>query len=649
MMSIIPKHIPHIPLAKVRFVPVYSKYRAVWQRARVKIKSKLLLKYVVEDRLLFGAHVLSYFEASSQSAALTQVIRDKQEAAKRPSPIPVSRCLIYPDTWLNWLWTCLCSFLVLQTVFTLPIRLAFYDHTDALTWVYWDSAIDLVFFLDILMNLNTAFVDENNALVTSRWRIFLRYLKSWLIFDVLSCFPLYQFEASMLNGEKAEANSSDVLRLLRVSRIYRLLQISRLFKLFHQLRNQNFSYELHSLFSLTTRTSKVLIYILIMAMVMHLVACGWFLVARVQGFPAESWVWTDGVKDMQPADQYVAALYWTVVTLSTVGYGDIVPGTSMERIYASCWMLFTILFVSFTVSSLSSTLNTLHSKSNILTTKLAAIDEFTTQAGISKDHTRKLRNAVRLYQTSTQPLKHSVFKQLPKTLKYEVAMEMHNGAAKSLSFFAEKDKAFIVAIVPLLSHAFRKEMEYVYREKDHADEVYFIVSGGCYVMVTPQNAIRKLPHNTYFGEYEALHQVPRRFSLLTHFATNFLVLSQSLLHKIQLDFPDIYRELEEVASIRNALDEKAKRMVMRLLYLAKKGGKAKSVSSSRRSSLGSSVENTPAQQHVRRGSVRLVMPVEGGRFDPVESFEKLKVTIGRVDRQAKEIKRNLEKVLQGWS
>ena len=38
-------------------------------------------------------------------------------------------------------------------------------------------------------------------------------------------------------------------------------------------------------------------------------------------------------------DQYVASLYFTTVTMLTIGYGDIVPATNKERVFAIFAML----------------------------------------------------------------------------------------------------------------------------------------------------------------------------------------------------------------------------------------------------------------------------------------------------------------------
>lgn len=43
---------------------------------------------------------------------------------------------------------------------------------------------------------------------------------------------------------------------------------------------------------------------------------------------------TAGNSDLdKPVDNYIVALYWSVMTMSTIGYGDVVPKTQYERVY----------------------------------------------------------------------------------------------------------------------------------------------------------------------------------------------------------------------------------------------------------------------------------------------------------------------------
>jgi voltage-gated potassium channel Kch len=51
--------------------------------------------------------------------------------------------------------------------------------------------------------------------------------------------------------------------------------------------------------------------------------------------------------------QYLAAIYWALQTLTTVGFGDIVAVSTTEKIITIFWMIFGIGFYSFTIGNLS--------------------------------------------------------------------------------------------------------------------------------------------------------------------------------------------------------------------------------------------------------------------------------------------------------
>jgi hypothetical protein len=108
------------------------------------------------------------------------------------------------------------------------------------------------------------------------------------------------------------------------------------------------------------------------AVLVNLLACLWFLVARSEGAfdapPRDTWldsILRDGVPLVQlpRAQIYVAAAYFSVTTLTTVGYGDKAPRSVVGRTVAIIWMLTSlILTASFTATITSAlTVNTLNS------------------------------------------------------------------------------------------------------------------------------------------------------------------------------------------------------------------------------------------------------------------------------------------------
>ena len=73
---------------------------------------------------------------------------------------------------------------------------------------------------------------------------------------------------------------------------------------------------------------------------MHLVACFWFITAKTDHFNPDTWVFRKGLLDMDDYTLYLWSFYWSMQTVITLGYGDIPSVTSAEILMSLVWMLF---------------------------------------------------------------------------------------------------------------------------------------------------------------------------------------------------------------------------------------------------------------------------------------------------------------------
>lgn len=211
----------------------------------------------------------------------------------------------------------------------------------------------------------------------------------------------------------------------------------------------------------------------------------------------------------------------------------------------------------------------------MLVSKLAIIEEFAKDAHISPGLKDELRSAIQ-YSTERSSLswsdKQSILNELPKKLRYELALAMHQGAAKSLNFFEGKDAVFVSAIVPFMQPLFVKVKSLIFDQGEYADEIYFIISGRVSYVVEKNGFVyRSLQQGSYFGDIEVIRMIPRKYTVEAAMDSNLLTMKKPLIEVIQSDFPTYWEEMKTVAEARDAVNEKSRKQFLNLLALKKAG------------------------------------------------------------------------------
>jgi hyperpolarization activated cyclic nucleotide-gated potassium channel 2 len=79
---------------------------------------------------------------------------------------------------------------------------------------------------------------------------------------------------------------------------------------------------------------------------MMISACCWKLISGFEKGTNKTWLRNDGCYDSSPFVQFVNALYWAVVTCTTVGYGDILPVSTWELLWAIANILVGVIIFS---------------------------------------------------------------------------------------------------------------------------------------------------------------------------------------------------------------------------------------------------------------------------------------------------------------
>ncbi|GLH09281.1 Potassium voltage-gated channel protein eag, partial [Gryllus bimaculatus] len=259
----------------------------------------------------------------------------RQEAPKTPPHILLHYCAFKAI----WDWVILC--LTFYTAIMVPYNVAFKNKTsEDVSLLVVDSIVDVIFFIDIVLNFHTTFVGPGGEVVSDPKVIRMNYLKSWFIIDLLSCLPYDVFNAfdHDEDGIGSLFSALKVVRLLRLGRVVRKLDRY-----------------------LEYGAAMLILLLCFYMLVAHWLACIWYSIGRsdADNGVQYSWLWKLANVTQTPyayvwsndsaapelvhgpsrKTMYVTALYFTMTCMTSVGFGNVAAETDNEKIFTICMMI----------------------------------------------------------------------------------------------------------------------------------------------------------------------------------------------------------------------------------------------------------------------------------------------------------------------
>ena len=70
----------------------------------------------------------------------------------------------------------------------MPYQLAYLD-TEDISWLIIDLTIDVLFFIDVIINLMSSYTTDEGELEYSHKKVVKQYFKTWFLLDIIACIP----------------------------------------------------------------------------------------------------------------------------------------------------------------------------------------------------------------------------------------------------------------------------------------------------------------------------------------------------------------------------------------------------------------------------------------------------------------------------
>lgn len=271
-----------------------------------------------------------------------------------------SKWVQMPNSNFVQLWGTLMHMVLAYSFIFYPVQVAFIRRVP-LTLFCLNRCVDIAFLFDIVLNFFLGYQPNPDSLVVKDLaKIRYRYLSNWFFLDVLSL--LSSLGEIIEFSETLSTFAAQGLRIARVVTVFRFLKLIRVaagaagWRAFLRCLRRTLSVNHVSIY-----VTELLQWMLHLLLIAHFVACVWgcisLTVAEVYNGDIQTWVSYAFNQNPQlvgrddPLLLYLLSIYWSLMTLATIGYGDITPKCLAEYIVATLVMvvsatMWTILMAS---------------------------------------------------------------------------------------------------------------------------------------------------------------------------------------------------------------------------------------------------------------------------------------------------------------
>jgi len=347
--------------------------------------------------------------------------------------------------------------------------------------------------------------------------------RPWLFADILAALPigplLYWLTPSAPAGFLAAAH---LLPMLRLARVYVLARAWQQANPSHAGIRRIFS---------------TLVFI---ALTIHWIGC-----------------WQLAVYDQDESTpfhmRYLQGVYWTVTTMTTIGYGDITPDKEKAR-----QLLFTMLIMAFgagvfgfIIGNIATIMSNLDFARNQHLDKMQRINTFLRYNKIPPALHQQVHGYYSyLWQTRRGFDEAAVLSELPPAIRTQVEMHLRRDIVAKVPFFRGADARMIRALVAQLKPRIALPGELVIQKGDIGESMFFIANGSVDVMGADGQPVATLNDGNFFGEIALLERCPRGADVQATTYCDLYTLDKSALDHVVTQYPEFGRHIREMADAR---------------------------------------------------------------------------------------------------
>uniref|UniRef100_A0A6M2F1P9 Potassium channel n=1 Tax=Populus davidiana TaxID=266767 RepID=A0A6M2F1P9_9ROSI len=400
--------------------------------------------------------------------------------------------------WEMWLVV-----LVVYSAWISPFEFAFLTSKKDALFIF-DNIVNGFFAVDIALTFFVAFLDSHSyLLIDDPKKIAIRYISTWFIFDVCSTAPFQSL--SLLFRNHGNGLGFNILSMLR---LWRLRRVSALFARLEKDIRFNYFW---------TRCAKL---VSVTLFAVHCAGCFNYLIADRYPDPKRTWIGAvnPNFKEERLWNRYVTAMYWSITTLTTTGYGDLHAENPREMLFDIFYMLFNLGLTSYLIGNMTNLVVHWTSRTRNFRDTVRAASEFVARNQLPPRIQEQMLSHICL-KFKTEGLKQQeTLNGLPKAIRSSIADYLFHPIAQRAYLFRGVSQNFLFQLVSEMEAEYFPPKEDVILQNEAPTDLYILVSGTVDLISYVdgrEKVIGKAMAGDTFGEFGVLCSRPQPYTVRT--------------------------------------------------------------------------------------------------------------------------------------
>ncbi|XP_061444387.1 potassium voltage-gated channel subfamily H member 4 [Rhineura floridana] len=425
-------------------------------------------------------HLASQFTKKEQTEMKmnSNVFENKPSVPEyKVASVQKSRFILLHYSFFKALWDWLILLATFYVAVTVPYNVCFTDTEDSLaaarSTIVSDIVVEMLFIVDIILNFRTTYVSQSGQVVYDTRSICLHYVATWFFVDLIAALPfdlLYAFNVPV----------TYLVHLLKTVRLLRLLRLLQKLDRYSQ----------YSAMVLTLLMS-------MFALLAHWMACIWYVIGRQESHDPVTWDigWlhelgkrieapytNSSVGGPSIRSAYIASLYFTLSSLTSVGFGNVCANTDAEKIFSICTMLIGALMHAVVFGNVTAIIQRMYSRRSLYHTRMTDLKDFIRIHRLPQ----QLKQRMLEYFQTTWSVNNGIdanelLRDFPDELRADIAMHLNKDILQ-LPLFESASRGCLRALSLHIKTSFCAPGEYLLRQGDALQANYFVCSGSLEVL-----------------------------------------------------------------------------------------------------------------------------------------------------------------------